>query len=318
MTAVRQRGTGSAIDSTRWPAFCLAAVVSSLMLAGCSPEPTTPPVEVTEQPPPEPVVEASLPELEPVDPYDGNYQQALDSADFATKLSDSAVSLDDWNLAESRWNQAIQLLETIPEGHSTYDLAQTKIAEFNLALANTQQRQPSTGTFSLALQKGIEAATLTQTASNPQDWKTVAILWEEAIDLLKVVPEASSEYQAAQDKVAEYENNFEYAQVNAEAPPPPIASSAPPPSAVTVPTQNPAPSPAVEVRPTPTVSPAAASPPVSAPTQNATTVVRRPARAPRSGSCDCPYDRASNGSRCGGRSAYSRPGGRSPICYVSE
>ena len=34
-----------------------------------------------------------------------------------------------------------------------------------------------------------------------------------------------------------------------------------------------------------------------------------------SGNCPCPYNRASNGSRCGGRSAYSRPGGASPLCY---
>lgn len=37
-----------------------------------------------------------------------------------------------------------------------------------------------------------------------------------------------------------------------------------------------------------------------------------------SGNCPCPYNRASNGSRCGGRSAYSRPGGASPICYENQ
>ncbi|WP_086005989.1 SH3 domain-containing protein [Nitratireductor pacificus] len=31
--------------------------------------------------------------------------------------------------------------------------------------------------------------------------------------------------------------------------------------------------------------------------------------------CDCPYDRMRNGRRCGGNSAWSRPGGRSPKCY---
>lgn len=54
-------------------------------------------------------------------------------------------------------------------------------------------------------------------------------------------------------------------------------------------------------------------------TRRAPEPVRRqgdPIREPRSGSCDCPYDYARNGSRCGGRSAYSRPGGRSPVCYV--
>lgn len=38
-------------------------------------------------------------------------------------------------------------------------------------------------------------------------------------------------------------------------------------------------------------------------------------RQPYVGTCDCPYDLMRNGRRCGGRSAYSRPGGRSPQCY---
>ena len=34
--------------------------------------------------------------------------------------------------------------------------------------------------------------------------------------------------------------------------------------------------------------------------------------------CACPDDSARNGSRCGGRSAYSRPGGASPKCYQTD
>lgn len=36
------------------------------------------------------------------------------------------------------------------------------------------------------------------------------------------------------------------------------------------------------------------------------------------GNCPCPYNRASNGSRCGKRSAWSRPGGDSPLCYPND
>lgn len=36
------------------------------------------------------------------------------------------------------------------------------------------------------------------------------------------------------------------------------------------------------------------------------------------GNCPCPYNSAKNGSRCGGRSAWSRAGGYSPICYESD
>lgn len=37
-----------------------------------------------------------------------------------------------------------------------------------------------------------------------------------------------------------------------------------------------------------------------------------------SGACPCPYNTMRNGRRCGGNSAYSKPGGRSPICYPGD
>lgn len=36
------------------------------------------------------------------------------------------------------------------------------------------------------------------------------------------------------------------------------------------------------------------------------------------GNCPCPYNYASNGSKCGKRSAWSKPGGYDPICYKNE
>jgi hypothetical protein len=36
------------------------------------------------------------------------------------------------------------------------------------------------------------------------------------------------------------------------------------------------------------------------------------------GNCPCPYNRTSNGSSCGRRSAYSKPGGYAPICYAQD
>lgn len=36
------------------------------------------------------------------------------------------------------------------------------------------------------------------------------------------------------------------------------------------------------------------------------------------GRCPCPYSVDRAGRRCGGRSAYSRPGGRAPKCYPAD
>jgi hypothetical protein len=35
-------------------------------------------------------------------------------------------------------------------------------------------------------------------------------------------------------------------------------------------------------------------------------------------SCACPDDTMRNGKACGGRTAYSRPGGAAPLCYLSD
>ena len=34
--------------------------------------------------------------------------------------------------------------------------------------------------------------------------------------------------------------------------------------------------------------------------------------------CACPFNQARNGSSCGRRSAYSRPGGAAPLCYPQD
>ena len=36
------------------------------------------------------------------------------------------------------------------------------------------------------------------------------------------------------------------------------------------------------------------------------------------GNCPCPYNSMRNGRACGRRSAYSRPGGESPLCYETD
>ncbi|MGE5880278.1 hypothetical protein [Klebsiella variicola] len=36
------------------------------------------------------------------------------------------------------------------------------------------------------------------------------------------------------------------------------------------------------------------------------------------GTCACPFNTARNGSSCGGRSAWRKAGGYSPICYKKE
>lgn len=62
--------------------------------------------------------------------------------------------------------------------------------------------------------------------------------------------------------------------------------------------------------------------PAAAPQQMTDAQIRqalvRQSIANYSGSCPCPYSTDRAGRRCGGRSAYSRPGGAAPLCYPSD
>jgi gag-polyprotein putative aspartyl protease len=114
-------------------------ILSGSLLVGLSscrgtPKVTSPTAQapvVAEQVAPKPA-----PSLTPADPY----ALAIDKADSATTISQSAQSQDDWNLVISRWQQALQLMKAVPKNSPNHTQAKTKIAEFerNLTVARQQ------------------------------------------------------------------------------------------------------------------------------------------------------------------------------------
>jgi len=73
-----------------------------------------------------------------------NYQQGLEQATRAANLGQVAQSRDDWRLAAAQWQQAIQLMQAVPNGSTNYANAQAKIPEYqrNLAVAQQQANRP--------------------------------------------------------------------------------------------------------------------------------------------------------------------------------
>ncbi len=66
--------------------------------------------------------------------------------------------------------------------------------------------------FRWAVNRAMSAAELTQKAVSPEDWQTVAKWWQEALDLMKEVPNSHPKYQVAQSRIAQYQQNLSYAQ----------------------------------------------------------------------------------------------------------
>lgn len=98
----------------------------------------SPPETVTPVATPSPVPVASPQASAP--PGSLEYQQALDKAYSAASIAQSAQSQADWQLVESRWQNAIAILQAIPQESPQYSVAQTKVNEYQRNLSYAQQQ----------------------------------------------------------------------------------------------------------------------------------------------------------------------------------
>ncbi|MEA5450352.1 retropepsin-like aspartic protease [Leptolyngbya sp. CCNP1308] len=80
--------------------------------------------------------EAPAPPAEAVD----TFREAVNRATSAVAIGQSAQSSADWQLAASRWQQAIALMEQVPSNSPNQAQAKTKAQEYKQHLASAQRR----------------------------------------------------------------------------------------------------------------------------------------------------------------------------------
>ncbi|MGG6297761.1 hypothetical protein ACQ4M4_25495 [Leptolyngbya sp. AN02str] len=252
------------------------------MATNPEPQPTPQNAPVAEAPliEPSPTSTPPIPTEQSIEPVvqQTAYQEAFDLTTSAQTFAENAVSADDWNVVTTQFEQAIKLLEGVPAQDVNYAAAQDSLKRSSYALSFAQKQElPPSDPFPEAIKAAMNAANLTQTASFTSEWRQIVEQWEAAIQHLANVPKSSPNYETAQAKIAEYSKNQTYAQERIKA----LTASS-----------------------TTTTSTGQSKGSIA------------PARSPRSGSCQCPYDYDSRGRSCGERSAYSRPGGDAPMCYI--
>ncbi len=81
-------------------------------------------------------------------------------------------------------------------------------------------------TFREAVNSAVKATELGRLAKTKEDWTTVTDRWQEAVSLMRRVPESSPNHQLAQTKVLEYQKYLLYAQEAAVNPPGPTPTPA--------------------------------------------------------------------------------------------
>lgn len=116
----------------------LPVVLATLLISSCAPTRTcacAPPPEAAE-PSNSPSSLASPSETQLAsDPF----REAVNKATTAAQLTQKAKTAADWNSVASDWNEAISLMQSVPESSANHAVAQQKAVEYQKNLSYAQK-----------------------------------------------------------------------------------------------------------------------------------------------------------------------------------
>ena len=70
---------------------------------------------------------------------------------------------------------------------------------------------PPPDPFILAVNRAMNAAEMAQSAQSKIEWEAVASQWQDATELMKIVPPSHPKYKKARKKINEYQSYTNYA-----------------------------------------------------------------------------------------------------------
>lgn len=148
-------------------------------------------------------------------------QSAVTNFKTALKLGSEASALAEtpphplivWQQAETKWQEAINLLASIPKGTSVYTQAQNKLTRYrynhNAISKKLLNEKKAVTDLQLAEKLANEATFFVQ--NSPRSsliWQQALDKWQQAIKLLEAIPESTFVSQQAKEALPSYKTNY--------------------------------------------------------------------------------------------------------------
>lgn len=139
--------------------------------------------------------------------------QAQEEAKIAQVQQGVAQSLDSWEQAYLSWSAAVQKLESIPVGTTSYQEAQDLIDSYVPQMSSTKENQDKETLAQSIYDQGIRISQLAKDAEIAQDWQQAAFHWKNAIRYMQEVPKDTYVATLAEPAIAQFNQAIESSKV---------------------------------------------------------------------------------------------------------
>ncbi|GGA13358.1 hypothetical protein [Okeania sp. KiyG1] len=146
-----------------------------------------------------------------------NIEQALAKGQQAAQNSKTLpLKVEDWIETQSLWQNAIFLLEKVPEDSTAYPFAKNKLQQYRKYLVAIKGRLTTEEAADKKLIAAKKSAQLANTrevvAQFPESWKSVYSSWADALDKISSIPPQTTAYLEAKNLLPQYEQKLQLAE----------------------------------------------------------------------------------------------------------
>jgi tetratricopeptide (TPR) repeat protein len=126
------------------------------------------------------------------------------------------LPVEDWVQIQSLWQEAISLLEKVPEESRAYPFAKNKLQQYRKYLVAIKGRLTIEEEANQKLIAAKKSAQLAETreiiAQFPESWKKVNSSWADALDKASTIPPQTTAYVEAKNLLPQYEQKLQKAE----------------------------------------------------------------------------------------------------------
>ena len=142
------------------------------------------------------------------------YEEAMKIGRAAKVQENMAQSIDDFDKISATWKKAIESLENISQGTTSYDKTSKILDLYGQKYKAIDARKKNEALANLNLQQAIQESQIAEKSEQSQQWSLAVFHWKNALVYLKQIPDNSFQSTQAKSLSIQYNLSLNKAQAN--------------------------------------------------------------------------------------------------------